>query len=205
MKRKLLLVCFPIVTAVFALAGCGYKLTSDPTLVSRLSGKKVAIPMFTNKGYRANVGAILTSSLVEEFAKRTGGRVTREDAADLILSGAVITYASTAASRSQFDRVKQYRSTVTAEATLTEKATGKVLWKGTLTWSQDYPVPTMPVRNQHIPNPVFKKYSTVLNPFDFSTAMHTDVALLENNEEAAIREICAKLAQQFYERITADF
>jgi outer membrane lipopolysaccharide assembly protein LptE/RlpB len=203
-KRKLLLVCFPIVTAVFALAGCGYKLTSDPTLVSRLSGKKVAIPMFTNKGYRANVGAILTSSLVEEFAKRTGGRVTREDEADLILSGAVITYASTAASRSQFDRVKQYRSTVTAEATLTEKATSKVLWKGTLSWSQDYPVPTMPVRNQNVPlarhNPAFQQFSSSLH-----TSMHTNVALLENNEEAAIREICAKLAQQFYERITADF
>ena len=165
---------FLLIPTVLSLGGCGYRLTSRPGPASPVFGKNIAVPVFVNKGYRVNLGAYLAGSLVEEFAMRSGGKVVGEDAAELILSGTVISYSSNAIAYSASDTVKEYRALITAEAILTEKITRKVVWKGTLSWSQNYPA----------------------NP---------DVALQQNNEEAAIREICVKLAQQMYELVSADF
>ncbi len=181
-----------LVPAVLLLAGCGYRLTSDPSLPSPLSGKKVAVPVFVNKSYRANVGVILAGSVVDEFARRTGGRVVGEDAADVILSGTVLSCSNTPISFTAADTVKEYRMLVTVEATLTEKSTRKVLWKGTLSWSQDYPVNTTVVVRQS--SAVFRPVSSA-----------TNIALQQNSEDAAIRDISARLAQQIYERVTAGF
>ena len=68
----------------------------------------MAIPMFVNKSYRANIGAILTGSLVDEFALRTGGMVGPEETADLVLSGTVLTYTTSAVSYTAADRVREY-------------------------------------------------------------------------------------------------
>lgn len=187
----LLLLCAP--------GGCGYRLTADPALSSPIAGKKVAVPVFANKSYRANLGAFLTWSLVEEFARRSGGRVTKEDDADLVLSGTVVSYAGTPLSYTAYDRVAEYKATVTVEATLVEKATRAVVWKGTVSWSQSYPVRTRAVKHQHA-----LIGHKILFP-NISTAVRTNVALQQDSEEAALREICDKVAQQIYERISQGF
>jgi len=171
-SRKLVLIL--LLPALIALAGCGYRLTANPDYVSPVSGKKIAVPVFANKSYRANLGAFMTESIVDEFSRRSGGKLVGEDGADLVLTGVVNSYASTPVSYSAADKVRAYQAVMTVEATLTEKKTLKVLWKGTIPWSQVYPVNSV-------------------------------VALQQNSEEAAIREICAKLAQQIYERVSAGF
>lgn len=159
---------------LIVICGCGYRLTSHQDLPSPVAGKKIAIPVFVNKSYRANLGALMTESLVDVFARRSGGKVVSEDAADLVLSGTVVSYSSNPASYTAADTTKEYRAVVAVEGTLTEKNTMKVLWKGTISWGQDYPVNSV-------------------------------VALQQNNEEAAIREACAKLAQIIYDRTSAGF
>ena len=171
-SRKLVLIL--LLPALIALAGCGYRLTANPDYVSPVSGKKIAVPVFANKSYRANLGAFMTESIVDEFSRRSGGKLVGEDGADLVLTGVVNSYASTPVSYSAADKVRAYQAVMTVEATLTEKKTLKVLWKGTIPWSQVYPVNSV-------------------------------VALQQNSEEAAIREICAMLAQQIYERVSAGF
>jgi outer membrane lipopolysaccharide assembly protein LptE/RlpB len=138
MSRKIFL--FLLIPAVLSLAGCGYQLKSQLDYSTPVAGKKISVPIFANKSYRANLGAFLTGSLVEEFARRSGGNVVSEDAADLILSGAVMTYANNPVSYTSDDKVREYRATITAEATLMEKNTRKVVWKGAVSWSQVYPV-----------------------------------------------------------------
>ena len=108
MSRKIYV--FLLIPAVLFLGGCGYRLTSDPALTSVLTGKKVAIPVFTNKSYRANVGAIMAGSLVDEFARRSGGKVVGEAAAELLLTGTVLSYASDAVSYTAADKVKVHYS-----------------------------------------------------------------------------------------------
>jgi outer membrane lipopolysaccharide assembly protein LptE/RlpB len=126
--------------ASFLLGGCGYRLTSHPDLVSPVSGRKVAVEVFVNKSYRSNLGAIMAGSLAETFATRGGGKVVSVDEADLVLTGTVLGYSNNPASYTAADTVKEYRALVTVEAVLTEKLTRRVIWKGNLSWFQDYPV-----------------------------------------------------------------
>jgi len=189
MPRKLFL--FLLFPAVFSLFGCGYRLTSDPTLTSPVSGKNIAIPLFVNKSYRANVGAILTGSMVDEFARRTGGKVTPEKSADMVLTGTVLSYSSVPIAYSATDTIKEYRALITIEASLTEKNSQKVVWKGILSWSEDYPAVTNIFAQPR--GMAFQNNSTANN------------ALLQNSEDAAIREIGARLAQQVYERVSSGF
>ena len=156
------------------LGGCGYHLSGTSTFSPAVAGKKIAIPIFVNKSYRSNVGAVVTVSLVDEFARRTGGKVVSEAAADLLLTGTVVNYATSAVSYTAQDKVKEYRAVLLVAAALAERQTGKVIWKGDVSFGQDYPV----------------------NP---------DIALQQNSEDAAIREISRKIAQQIYQNISEGF
>jgi outer membrane lipopolysaccharide assembly protein LptE/RlpB len=165
------------------LGGCGYHHTGLSGLPPALAGKRIFVATFTNRGYRANMGAILTGSLIDEFARRTGGLVVAEKIAELKLDGTILSYTTTAISFTAVDTVKEYRASVTAECSLTERGSGKVVWKGTVTQWQDYPV------------------NTAVPPPQSSDA----VALQQNSEDAAIREISRKIAQQVYQDVSDGF
>jgi hypothetical protein len=148
-----------------------------------VAGKRIAVAIFANKGYRANMGAILTGSLIDEFARRTGGLVVAEKNAEIKLDGTILSYTTTAISYTAADTVKEYRAVVTAECRLTELGSGKVVWKGTVTQWQDYPV------------------NSAVTPPPNSDP----IALQQNSEDAAIREISRKIAQQVYQDISDGF
>ncbi|KAF0220242.1 MAG: hypothetical protein FD174_1322 [Geobacteraceae bacterium] len=174
---------FLVLVACCCVNGCGYHLSRpESSLVA--GGKTISIPVFANKSYRPNLEAILTGSMVDEFAMRSGGRVMAEDAADLVLSGTIVSYSKTPVSYTARDTIKEYRATMTMEATLREKKTRKVLWKGSDSLSQDFPAtPIVSVQQNNV----------------------DIIALQQNSEDAAIREICRKLARQVYQKITEDF
>jgi outer membrane lipopolysaccharide assembly protein LptE/RlpB len=162
------------------MGGCGYRLTGEAQTPSLLAGKTIAIPMWRSKSYRPNLEAILTGSLVDEFALRSGGMVVAEDAAELLLTGTIVTYATDAVAFTATDQIREYRATITVDATLAEKRSQKVLWKGAISASQDY---------QAINDP------TLLNR----------LALQQNSEDAALREISRKIAQQLFQRMSENF
>jgi outer membrane lipopolysaccharide assembly protein LptE/RlpB len=161
------------------LGGCGYHLSGAAGNPSLVADKKLAIPIWTNKSYRPNLEAVLTGSLIDEFALRSGGKVAAEDAADLLLTGTIVSYTTTAASYTAADQVKEYRAAMTIDATLTEKKNQKVLWKGRLSAGQDYPTA------------------------DYSIPQH--IALQQNSEDAALHEICRKLAGQLFNNMSENF
>jgi outer membrane lipopolysaccharide assembly protein LptE/RlpB len=165
---KLVLVSFLFIS------GCGYQLANRPDSTSPITGKTVAIPLFANKVYRPHVEAVLTQSMVDEFAHRSGGGVVAEESAELVVKGAVTTYNSTQVAYSEFDRAKQNRLTVAAEAVLRERRTQRVLWKGALSLFQDYPA-------------------------------NSDLALQQNSQDAALRDVCRRLAEQFYQQMSSAF
>jgi outer membrane lipopolysaccharide assembly protein LptE/RlpB len=165
---KLVLVGFLLIS------GCGYQLANRPDSTSPFTGKTVAIPLFANMIYRPHVEAVLTQSVVDEFAQRSGGEVVAEEKAELVVNGAVTGYNSTQVAYSEFDRAKQNRLTVAAEAVLRERRTERVLWKGTLRLFQDYPA-------------------------------SSDLALQQNSQDAALREVCRRLAEQFYQQMSSAF
>ena len=156
------------------LAGCGYQLAGHVGDSRLVAGKRIAIPVFASKSYRPNLEAVLTASLVDEAARRSGGLVVGESEAELLLTGTILSYNTLPVSYSAADTVRTYRTTIVVEAVLMEKGSRKTLWKGVESQSQDYPA-----------NPA--------------------IALQQNSEEAAIREVCRKLAEQLYQKITQDF
>lgn len=171
--------CLALAVSCF-LGGCGYHLTSEAQTPSLTAGKTIAIPMWRSKSYRPNLEAILTGSLIDEFALRSGGMVVAEDAAELLLTGTIVTYATAGVSYTAADQVREYRATMTVDATLTEKRSQKVLWKGILAVSQDY---------QAINDP----------------ALQNRIALQQNSEDAALREISRKIAQQLFQKMSENF
>jgi outer membrane lipopolysaccharide assembly protein LptE/RlpB len=162
------------------LSGCGYHLTGGTHASSLIAGKTIAIPMCRNKTYRPKLEAVLTGSLVDEFALRSGGMVVAEDAAELVLTGTIVSYTTVAVSFTAADKVREYRKAMKVDATLTEKRSEKVLWKGTLSVGQDYPA--------------------YLDPDDPNS-----IALQQNSDEAALREISRKIAQQLFQKMSENF
>ena len=118
--------CLALAVSCF-LGGCGYRLTSEAQTPSLTAGKTIAIPMWRSKSYRPNLEAILTGSLIDEFALRSGGMVVAEDAAELLLIGTIVDFATVPVSYTAADQVREYRATMTVNATLTEKRSQKVL------------------------------------------------------------------------------
>lgn len=121
-----------------AVGGCGYRAARIGGEGSALADKTVHVDIFTNKSYRPNVEAVLTNSLIDEFVRREGSRAV-EAGGDLTLSGAVVSYGTAAVSYTATDTVKEYRATVTVEATLRRSDSRQVLWKGSLSAYQDFP------------------------------------------------------------------
>lgn len=158
--------------ALSLLNGCGYRLPSQ-TAKPAVAGSTIGIALFANRSFRPNLESVLTNELVDEFAKRSVFTVVPGEG-DLSLNGAILSYGTSAVSYSGTDTVREYRAAMTVEATLRRSASQQVLWKGTLSWSQDFPA-------------------------------NTNIALQQNNEEAAIQEISRKIARQLYIKITEDF
>jgi outer membrane lipopolysaccharide assembly protein LptE/RlpB len=167
--------------SLFLLGGCGYHLTSEAKTPSLMAGKTIAIPMWRSKSYRPNLEAILTGSLVDEFALRSGGKVVaEEDAAELLLTGTIVSYATIPMSYTAADQVREYRATMTVDATLAERRSQKVLWKGILSASQDYPA-------------------------NIDLAQQNRIALQQDSESAALREISRKIAQLLFQKMSENF
>jgi outer membrane lipopolysaccharide assembly protein LptE/RlpB len=172
--QRFLAFCLLLIVGA-ALCGCGYYSVRGAADPGSGTAGGVHIPIFANKSYRPGLEAILTNSMVEAFARRSGGIVVGEEAAQLILSGAVLSYSVVPVSYTVADKIKEYRSILKIEATLTDRQNRKVLWKGELSGSREYPTNA------------------------------TNVSLQQNSEEAAVREICRNLAEQIYEKTREGF
>lgn len=178
---SLLLVCL--------LAGCGYRLSGNSGS-SPVSGRAIAVPIFANATHRPHLETIVTTALRDEVSWRGGRLTAAADNANLVLHGKVTSFASSAVSYTADDRIREYRASLTVEASLSERETGTMLWKGTSTATQDFPVVEFPLNNPPLAERVEPQNRT---------------ALQQNSEEAAIRELSRKVARDIYERIHEGF
>jgi outer membrane lipopolysaccharide assembly protein LptE/RlpB len=124
--------------ALLVSSGCGYHAVANRSPLGDANG--VNVVLFANKSYRPGLEGILGRELVDELALRTGGRVLSGDEAQLELTGSVTSYTTLPVSYTSQDTIKEYRTAIKVEATLREKQTQKVVWKGELTEDQTFPV-----------------------------------------------------------------
>jgi hypothetical protein len=111
------------------LSSCGYHVAGKADLVPK-TVHTIAIPAFANITTRYKLTDHLPEAITREFISRTRYQIVNDpDQADAILRGAVINYA---AYPTIFDqktgRTSGLQVNVTMQITLTERATGKVLF-----------------------------------------------------------------------------
>lgn len=156
------------------IAGCGYHFPGRDGGTLAGYGESITIPIFANKTQKANLEILLANELLDEFHRKRGVKVLDDGGGDLHLGGTITSYGTSAVSYSASDTVKEYRATMAVEALLKSNRDGKVIWKGTVFRSQDFPA-------------------------------NIDIALQRNSEDAAIRDILGKVAQELYLKISEDF
>ena len=119
---------------VLSIAGCGY------TTGSLLPGKyrKIAIQPFENKvnnidensrgTYVPQLESNVRTAIIDKFLFDGNLHIADPDKADLILSGSLISFQQDDLREDVNQNVQQYRARVIVSLTLTDAATGKVLW-----------------------------------------------------------------------------
>ncbi len=192
--RGLRSLVFVAVIFIFV-GGCGYRHVGYGEGRSLSGGKTVGITLFANKSYRTNLEAILTASLVDEFARRSGGKVVADANAELLLSGTIDSYTEVPVSYTAFDVIKEYKATMRVMVTLRDNTSQKVLWKGDVTETQTFP---------SFADSSLLQTNVPLRE-NIGAQQQNTVALLQNTEDAAMKEMCRKLAQRIYQKITEDF
>jgi len=117
------------------MAGCGY--TTGSLLPSNY--KKIAVEPFENKvafedeNIRGVYVPVLESNvrtaIIDRFLFDGNLHIADLDKADLVLTGALTRFEQDDLREDVNQNVQQYRIRVVVSLTLTEKATGKVIWK----------------------------------------------------------------------------
>ena len=121
---------FAVVLAVFSMSSCGYHVAGKADTVPK-SVQTNFVPAWENNTVKYRLTDVLPQQVAREFIARSRYRiVNKAEDADAVLTGSIVNYQ---AFPTVFDpatgRASGVQITVTLAATLTERKTGKVLFK----------------------------------------------------------------------------
>ena len=136
MRRAFLAVTF----VLLALTGCGYSTVRKSS--GLFSGRSVHVEMFANSTYQPEVEGKLRLALVDELSIFSPGGLTEGNVADLLLSGDVESLIVENAAFSQQDKAVIYRIVLTVQARVSDRKSGRVVWKTTESVREEYPAGT---------------------------------------------------------------
>lgn len=119
--------------------GCGYHSMSQPgSLPDGL--QTMHIGLFGNRTTEAFLENALTEAVVERFSRQRGlNLVESPTRADALLTGSLVSYALGASAFTRLDQITEYRVSLAVEAELRRRSDGKLLWKGRLERSEEFP------------------------------------------------------------------
>ncbi len=127
-----------LLLCVLLLAGCGYHRPGQGESLGQVSALQVQL--FVNQTYEPFLENVLTNAVTQRFLRTQRWRLVENPAqADAVFSGTVVDYRSVPVSFDAKDNVLEYRAQIKAAGELRRQEDGRVLWKGTLTWSEEYP------------------------------------------------------------------
>ncbi len=128
-----------------ALWGCGYHLAGHTSTLPPAI-KTIGIPTFVNRTNRPELEQRITEHVIDEFSTRGRVRITpREEGAQAVLRGEILSYTVTPVVISQQGRATRYEILITSHVTLSETATDKVLWEDNhFLFKRQYDVGTSP-------------------------------------------------------------
>jgi outer membrane lipopolysaccharide assembly protein LptE/RlpB len=129
-----------LVLCLFLLSGCGYHLPGGEG--DRLPGgvQVVCIPLFENHTSEPFLENLVSNAVIRRFSRALNVEVVEDPkAAQAILEGTISSYRSIASAYSgKDDDITEYSSTISCQATLRATGDNRVLWKGSVSWHQEY-------------------------------------------------------------------
>lgn len=129
--RRLIL----LTVAATLLHGCGYSRAVKSRVIP--DGQTVDVRMFANRSYQPNIEAELRQVLVSELLSR--GEKVRPEPADFVISGEIVSLKVDTTAFSAVDKAMFYTIVLMVHGELTDRRSGKVVWRGDETISQGYP------------------------------------------------------------------
>jgi outer membrane lipopolysaccharide assembly protein LptE/RlpB len=123
---------------LLSIAGCGYHLPGRGDLPAEI--RTVYVDYFSNATLEPFLEREVTTSVIDRLARsRLLDMAAQRQGADAVLSGAIVSYGTTPVSYDRNDIVQEFRAAMTLQATLRDAVDGRVLWRGNVTWSEDFP------------------------------------------------------------------
>ncbi len=129
-----------VIFAAFALTGCGYSVVQKGA--GPFAGRSMHLEMFANRTYQPDIEGRLRLFLVDELSASSSARLAESTDADLLVTGDVESLTIENAAFTQLDRAGVYRMVLTVQARVSDRKSGKILWKGTETVREEYPAGT---------------------------------------------------------------
>lgn len=127
---------FILLTAVaVSLHGCGYSRAVQSRVIP--AGQTVDVRMFANRSYQPNIEAELRQGLVSELLLR--GEQVHSEPADFIISGEIVSLKVDTTAFSAVDKAMFYTIVLVVHGELSDRRSGKVVWRGDETIRQGYP------------------------------------------------------------------
>ena len=119
------------------LGGCGYR--PEGRYLSAPEPPTLAVDLLLNQTGRAFLENEVSNRVVERFARGTSYRLVASAAdATLQLAGAVTAYTTTPAAYDRDDNIRLYRSSMTAQVTVSNVADGRVVWRGEMVETAEF-------------------------------------------------------------------
>lgn len=136
---------FLLVTCLVLLimAGCGYRPVGRAGLPAGTERPVLAIPLFTNRSTEVGLESVFANSFIETFGRCKVLRLTtRPENANLVLEGKISTVTKSSVAFFDINRSLVRRVTIRVDLQLTNRDTGKVIWKDSDIVQEDYVVET---------------------------------------------------------------
>lgn len=123
---------------VLFVAGCGYHVPGATDTWIGGDARIVYVELFDNRTAEPYLENFLADALVAELSRSRVIELTENPAsADVILTGTVSEFNSSALAYGSDDSITDYQATMKIEASL-KQASGELLWKQKLSRSEDY-------------------------------------------------------------------
>lgn len=128
-----------LIGVLLFLGGCGYQSMAQPGLLPA-GVQTMHISLFGNRTTEAFVENAITDAVIERFSRQRGLQLLESaERAEGLLSGALVSYGIGASAYNAVDGITEYRLTLAVEAELRRRSDGRVLWKGTVQWMEEFP------------------------------------------------------------------
>ncbi len=136
---------YPIALAIcfclLCLAQCGYRPVGKGELPAGGGRPTLAIPLFDNRSTEIGLEALFANAFAETFARSPALRLAaRPENADLVLEGKISSVAFSSVAFFNINQSLVRRVTIQVDVQLTNRSTGKVIWKDRGIVQEDYVV-----------------------------------------------------------------